>query len=103
MIEKLNFAPETLKAMQAAYQLRPGFYEKAAGEAYRGEALDYPIIRRRPLERLVILGCCLKEIWKKYKNLGVPEEIILDTLQIRWCNEETAWSHWDATDEPMTA
>ncbi len=80
MIDKNILPQELLTVVQEAYRARPNFYDRAAKNAYSGELPDYPIIRRAPLDRLVILYCCLEEIWEKYAALGIPDKIIEDTV-----------------------
>ncbi len=80
MIKILNFTQEIFTAIQEAYCTKSNFYDRASKNAYSGELPDYPIIQRTPLDRLVILCCCLEEIREKYAALGIPDEVIEDTV-----------------------
>ncbi len=80
MQNTLSFPQEILQSVQAAYEKRPEYYKKAAQAAYGGKALDFPITKYPPLDRLVILCCCVPVIREKYVDLGTPEHILLETL-----------------------
>lgn len=79
-LKDLALTPATQAAVLAAYDAKPGYYEAAAPGAYQGEAPDFPICRKSPLERLVLWCCYLTRVRRKYQARGVPHRVFLDTV-----------------------
>ncbi len=52
-----------------------------AQTAYRGEGLDFPLCKCRPLTRLAAILDLLTEKYHAYKALGAADDIIWDTFQ----------------------
>lgn len=79
-LKDLALTPTTQKAVLAAYDARPGFYEAAALTSYEGEAPDFPICRKSPLDRLVLWCCHMTWVRRQYEARGVSHQVILDTF-----------------------
>ena len=62
-----------------AYDARPGFYEAAALTSYEGEGPEFPICRKRTLDRLVLWCCHMTWARRQYEARGVSHQVILDT------------------------
>ncbi len=80
MIKKRNLPQTVQQTLQLRYQEKPQFFDQQAAIAYLGECTDYPIVMCNPLDRAVILCCCLEAVYARYKSAGLPEEIIRSTF-----------------------
>ena len=79
ILEILNLAPETEKAVLSALSMKN--FAEICKNAYSGEAPDCPILSRKPLTRLAAVVALLSEKYEEYKSLGVPEDIIAETFR----------------------
>ncbi len=94
MIETTYIPEACIPVVEVEYRKRKSFYEKEAKNAYSGEIPDYPITKRCPLERLVILCCCIPAIKQRYISAGVPADVTdttLDDIRLR------AGLYWEKT------
>ena len=80
LLSRLDFDEEAkmdaLKYISSHYR----FVSKAANEAYAGETDDYPIRKRKPHTRLMILIYKLVALKDKYDENEWPQDVLLDTL-----------------------
>ncbi len=79
-LQDLALGMDAVQAVLAAYDEKPGFYEKRYQEAYLGTAPNFPICRRSPLERLVLLCQKLTDVERQFQVRGIPREIYLSTI-----------------------
>lgn len=66
--------------MSREFHKKKALYHKWAETAYEGEIPDFPICRRSPLERLIVLLAKLPELEEKFKAKGIPTEIFTATV-----------------------
>ncbi len=52
-----------------------------AATAYCSNDFDFPLCKRMPLTRLVVVTYLLMQKYEEYKNIGVADSIILDTFR----------------------
>ena len=55
--------------------------EAIAETAYNSDNFDFPLCKRMPLTRLVVVAYLLSQKYADYKAIGVSDEIILDTFR----------------------
>lgn len=79
-LQDLALCQETAQAVLAAYDKKPGFYEKNYANAYLGTAPNFPICSRSALERVVLLCRRLTDIERQFQVRGIPREIYLSTI-----------------------
>ncbi len=80
MVTKLNLSQDVQEAIQKAYHCRTKYYLHQASIAYDGECSNYPICEVNPFDRAVIMCCCLDVLYERYRQTGLPEETIWETL-----------------------
>lgn len=78
-LKDLALTSTAQEAVLGAYDARPGFYEAAALTSYEGEGPEFPICRKRPLDRLVLWCCHMTWARRQYEARGVSHQVILDT------------------------
>lgn len=57
------------------------FVFNASKESYEGEVPKFPICKRKPFTRLVLVVYKLIELKDRYDKLGIPENIFYDTIK----------------------
>ena len=79
-LEILDIPEEIAEILRSAYGRKTGYFQKQARDAYHGDAPDFPICAKAPLERLVIWCCCVPAVVSGYQALGIEDEVIQSTL-----------------------
>lgn len=81
LLERLEFNEVIEKVIVAQFLKKKHKIDELADEGYKGELPDFPLCRRKPLTRLIVIVALLLKKYEEYRKLKVPEEIIIDTFK----------------------
>lgn len=77
---ELQLPSHTVQAILNAYDSRPAFYRQKGERAYDGDAPNFLICKRSPLERLVIWCCHMTRVRQRYQQKGIPYSVVRNTF-----------------------
>lgn len=80
-MEFLLFPEDERTEIRLRYGTRGKYYQAKAKRAYDGEGPDFAICGESPLNRLVIWCSHLAEVRSRYQAMGIPENVIQDTVR----------------------
>jgi hypothetical protein len=80
ILRLLNFPPEIQESIRTYYVKHREWISRQSESAYEGEAPNFPLCKRKPYTRLIIVIYKLIEVRKKYKNLSIPDTIFQNTI-----------------------
>lgn len=80
LLELLAFPGEIQEAVRAYYVKNSNRVREQAELAYEGELPDFPLCRRKPFTRLVVVIYKLIEAKKKYQSLAIPDTVFQNTI-----------------------
>ena len=81
VVRNLHFIPYIEQEILRAFSRKEKWIQEIAETAYSGTDSAFPLLKRRPFTRLLVLCYLLKTKFFDYQKLGVSEEIIWDTFQ----------------------
>ena len=81
VVRNLHFIPYIEQEILKAFSRKEKWIQKIAETAYSGTGYAFPLLKRRPFTRLLVLCYLLKTTFFDYQKLGASKEIIWDTFQ----------------------
>ena len=81
VVRNLHFIPYIEQEILRAFSRKEKWIQEIAETAYSGTDSAFPLLKRRPFTRLLVLCYLLKTKFFDYQKLGVSKEIIWDTFQ----------------------
>lgn len=76
----LAFPPEIQESIAVYYVKNSKWIRELAELAYEGETPNFPLCKRKPYTRLVVVIYKLIEVRKKFRNLSIPDTIFENTI-----------------------
>ncbi|WP_033164169.1 hypothetical protein [Clostridium sp. KNHs205] len=80
ILRLLEFSLEIQESIRNYYVKNSKWISKQSELAYEGEAPNFPLCKRKPFTRLIVVIYKLIEVSKKYKNLSIPDTIFKNTI-----------------------
>ncbi len=80
ILKLLAFSPEIHESIRNYYDKNSKWVSKLSELAYEGEAPNFPLCKRKPYTRLIVVIYKLIEVRKKYKNMSIPDTIFENTI-----------------------
>lgn len=80
-VRNLHFIPYIEQEILKAFSRKEKWIQEIAETAYSGTNYVFPLLKRRPFTRLLVLCYLLKTKFFDYQKLGASKEIIWDTFQ----------------------
>jgi len=81
VVRNLHFIPYIEQEILKAFSRKEKWIQEIAETAYSGTDYAFPLLKRRPFTRLLVLCYLLKTKFFDYQKLGASKEIIWDTFQ----------------------
>ena len=81
VVRNLHFIPYIEQEILKAFSRKEKWIQEIAETAYSGTDYAFPLLKRRPFTRLLVLCYLLKTTFFDYQKLGASKEIIWDTFQ----------------------
>lgn len=81
VVRNLHFIPYIEQEILKAFSRKEKWIQEIAETAYSGTGYAFPLLKRRPFTRLLVLCYLLKTKFFDYQKLGASKEIIWDTFQ----------------------
>ena len=81
VVRNLHFIPYIEQEILKAFSRKEKWIQEIAETAYSGTDSAFPLLKRRPFTRLLVLCYLLKTKFFDYQKLGASKEIIWDTFQ----------------------
>ena len=81
VVRNLHFIPYIEQEILRAFSRKEKWIQEIAETAYSGTDYAFPLLKRRPFTRLLVLCYLLKIKFIEYQKVGASEEIIWDTFQ----------------------
>lgn len=80
ILKLLTFSPEIQESIRNYYVNNSKWVSELSELAYEGEAPNFPLCKRKPYTRLIVVIYKLIEVRKKYKNMSIPDTIFENTI-----------------------
>ena len=80
ILQLLDFPSEIRELIKSYYIKNSKRIKELSKQAYEGEAPNFPLCKRKPFTRLVIVIYKLIEVKKKYQSLSISGNIFKDTI-----------------------
>ncbi len=81
LVAQLQFELIIEEAVQKKITQNRRLIETIAENAYSGDDFNFPLCKRMPLTRLVVVAYLLISKYEEYKTIGVADDIIWDTFR----------------------
>ncbi len=81
VVRNLHFIPCIEQEILKAFSRKEKWIQEIAETAYSGTGYAFPLLKRRPFTRLLVLCYLLKTKFFDYQKLGASKEIIWDTFR----------------------
>ena len=81
LLPQLQFELIIEEAVQKKFVQNRRLVETITKNAYSGDDFNFPLCKRMPLTRLVVVTYLLVQKYEEYKMIGVADDIILDTFR----------------------
>jgi hypothetical protein len=80
ILKLLAFSPEIQESIKNYYVKNSKWVSKLSELAYEGEVPNFPLCKRKPYTRLIVVIYKLIEVRKKFKSLSIPDTIFENTI-----------------------